>query len=312
MKPLEEVLHNWEVAIGLEVCTELTALKTKMFCGCSLDDGAEPNTHTCPVCLGLPGALPAPNKAAIEAALLVGLATHCAIEKKVMLYRKHSMHPAVPNSYQITQAFPAFCSRGYLEDKGGFRVGIAHICLEGNKGKVVPVGEKTRVEQDNSTHDSARCLIDYNRAGAPLLRLVTEPDLQTPEQACLFVQTLCEMYEGLGLLKTSTEKEFLCCSALVSLKPRGCTEASVAVKITNIHSVDDLRTALMYEVCRQAGMLERGEKSKKETRFWDANNQSTVAQEIAEFSENLRMYPDPDIAALTLSDDYIETLRARL
>ena len=219
MRKLEEVLQDWEAVIGLEVHAELTTLTTKMFCGCKLEFGADPNTHTCPVCLGLPGALPVPNKAAIESIVLAGLATNCDIEKHSMFYRKNYMYPDMSKNFQTTQGPIAFCMRGHLDlevdgvgakeriDLGNLKpgetgaadstaanvtrtedgyvahVGITRIHMEEDAGKMVHVGGgEGRIA--GATHS----LVDYNRAGTPLIELVTEPDLRTPEEARLFMQ----------------------------------------------------------------------------------------------------------------------------
>ena len=210
MRVLEEVLRDWEAVIGLEIHAELTTLETKMFCGCKLEFGAPPNTHTCPVCLGLPGALPVPNKAAIESIVLAGLATNCDIERRSMFYRKNYMYPDMAKNFQTTQGPVAFCMRGHLDlavgRPGGARArgrggafggrgawqhrahgrglhrarGITRIHMEEDAGKMVHVGGgEGRIA--GATHS----LVDYNRAGTPLIELVTEPDLRTPRRrAC--------------------------------------------------------------------------------------------------------------------------------
>ena len=228
MKKLEEVLQDWEAVIGLEIHAELTTLETKMFCGCKLEFGAAPNTHTCPVCLGLPGALPVPNKAAIESIVLAGLATNCDIEKHSMFYRKNYMYPDMAKNFQTTQGPVAFCMRGHLdldvdgkaageridleglepgedgtgtaanvtktEDGYVAHVGITRIHMEEDAGKMVHVGGgEGRIA--GATHS----LVDYNRAGTPLIELVTEPDLRTPEEARLFMQKLRQIYLAIGI-----------------------------------------------------------------------------------------------------------------
>ena len=245
MRKLEEVLEDWEAVIGLEIHAELTTLDTKMFCGCKLEFGAEPNTHTCPVCLGMPGALPVPNRAAIESIVLAGLATNCDIEKHSMFYRKTYMYPDMSKNYQTTQGPVAFCMRGHLdldvdgaaakeridldglavgESRGNVtrtadgytaHVGITRIHMEEDAGKMVHVGGgEGRIA--GATHS----LVDYNRAGTPLTELVTEPDLRTPEEARLFMQKLRQIYLALGISDCSMEEGSMRCDGSVSLRRR--------------------------------------------------------------------------------------------
>ena len=231
MRKLEEVLEDWEAVIGLEIHAELTTLDTKMFCGCKLEFGAEPNTHTCPVCLGMPGALPVPNRAAIESIVLAGLATNCDIEKHSMFYRKNYMYPDMAKNFQTTQGPIAFCMRGHLdldvdgrgateryrldalapgetegnitrtEDGYVAHVGITRIHMEEDAGKMVHLGGG-----EGRIAGATQSLVDYNRAGTPLIELVTEPDLRTPEEARLFMQKLRQIYLALGISDCSMEE----------------------------------------------------------------------------------------------------------
>ena len=283
MKKLEEVLETWEAVIGLEIHAELTTLTTKMFCGCKLEFGAAPNTHTCPVCLGLPGALPVPNKAAIESIVLAGLATNCDIEKRSMFYRKNYMYPDMAKNYQITQGPVAFCMRGHLdldvdgaaarerfglsalkpgesegnitrtEDGYTAHVGITRIHMEEDAGKMVHIGgDEGRIA--GATHS----LVDYNRAGTPLIELVTEPDLRTPEEARLFMQKLRQIYLAIGISDCSMEEGSLRCDGNVSLRRRGSKELGVKTELKNMNSFKNLHDGLAYEICRQAQVLEEG------------------------------------------------------
>ena len=294
MKTLEEVLKDWEAVIGLEVHAELTTLNTKMFCGCKLEFGAEPNTHTCPVCLGLPGALPVPNKAAIESIVLAGLATNCDIEKHSMFYRKNYMYPDMSKNFQTTQGPVAFCMRGHLDldvdgpgakeriDLGNLEVGescgnvtrtedgyVAHvgitrIHMEEDAGKMVHIGGgEGRIA--GATHS----LVDYNRAGTPLIELVTEPELRTPEEARLFMQKLRQIYLAIGISDCSMEEGSLRCDGNVSLRRRGETKFGTKTELKNMNSFKNLHDGLAYEICRQAEVLEEGGIIYQETRHWD-------------------------------------------
>lgn len=337
MKTLEEVLKVWEPVIGLEVHAELTTLNTKMFCGCALSFGDDPNTHTCPVCLGLPGALPVPNKAAIESIVLAGLATNCDIEKHTMFYRKNYMYPDMAKNFQTTQGPVAFCMRGWLdlnvdgknaserfgidemqdgEERenikkvdGGYvaHVGITRIHMEEDAGKMIHIGGgEGRIA--GATHS----LVDYNRAGTPLIELVTEPDLRTPEEARLFMQQLRQIYLTIGISDCSMEKGSLRCDGNISLKKRGSDKLGVKTELKNINSFKSLHDGLMYEILRQAEALENGEQILQETRHWDPSAKRTIVMRVKETADDYRLFPEPDLAPYDLSDEFIENVRKKL
>ena len=337
MKTMEEVLKDWEAVIGLEVHCELTKLETKMFCGCKLEFGAEPNTHTCPVCLGLPGALPVPNRAAIESIVLAGLATNCDIEKHTMFYRKGYMYPDMAKNFQTTQGPKAFCMRGWLDldvdGKGacerplldeisegderenithtaeGYtaRVGITRIHMEEDAGKMIHLGGgEGRIS--GATHS----LVDYNRAGTPLIELVTEPDLRTPEEARLFMHKLRQIFLALGISDCSMEEGSLRADGNISLRRRGATQLGTKTELKNINSFKSLHDGLAYEICRQAEVLEEGGVIYQETRHWDPSAKRTIVMRVKETADDYRMFPDPDLAPYDLSDEFIEAVRARL
>lgn len=337
MRKLEEVLEDWEAVIGLEIHAELTTLDTKMFCGCKLEFGAEPNTHTCPVCLGMPGALPVPNRAAIESIVLAGLATNCDIEKHSMFYRKTYMYPDMSKNYQTTQGPVAFCMRGHLDldvdgaaakeridldglDVGESRgnvtrtetgytahVGITRIHMEEDAGKMVHIGGgEGRIA--GATHS----LVDYNRAGTPLTELVTEPDLRTPEEARLFMQKLRQIYLALGISDCSMEEGSMRCDGNVSLRRRGAKEFGVKTELKNMNSFKNLHDGLAYEICRQAEVLEEGGQIFQETRHWDPSAKRTIVMRVKETADDYRLFPDPDLAPYDLTDEWIDSVRAKL
>ena len=337
MKKLEEVLQDWEAVIGLEIHAELTTLTTKMFCGCKLEFGAEPNTHTCPVCLGLPGALPVPNKAAIESIVLAGLATNCDIEKHSMFYRKNYMYPDMAKNFQTTQGPVAFCMRGHLdlavdgpavkeradlvglavgESRGNItktedgyvaHVGITRIHMEEDAGKMVHIGGgEGRIA--GATHS----LVDYNRAGTPLIELVTEPELRTPEEARLFMQKLRQIYLALGISDCSMEEGSMRCDGNVSLRRRGATEFGTKTELKNMNSFKNLHDGLAYEICRQAQVLEEGGFIRQETRHWDPSAKRTIVMRVKETADDYRLFPEPDLAPYDLTDEWINAVRAKL
>ncbi len=343
MKKLEEVLQDWEAVIGLEIHAELTTLETKMFCGCKLEFGAAPNTHTCPVCLGLPGALPVPNKAAIESIVLAGLATNCDIEKRSMFYRKNYMYPDMAKNFQTTQGPVAFCMRGHLdldvdgpaarerididdlavgeqgapgttaanvvrtEDGYVAHVGIERIHMEEDAGKMIHIGGgEGRIA--GATHS----LVDYNRAGTPLIELVTLPDLRTPEEARLFMQKLRQIYLAIGISDCSMEEGSLRCDGNVSLRRRGSTQLGTKTELKNMNSFKNLHDGLAYEICRQAEVLEEGGIIYQETRHWDPSAKRTIVMRVKETADDYRLFPEPDLAPYDLSDEFIEGVRAKL
>ena len=308
-----------------------------MFCGCKLEFGAEPNTHTCPVCLGMPGALPVPNRAAIESIVLAGLATNCDIEKHSMFYRKTYMYPDMSKNYQTTQGPVAFCMRGHLdldvdgaaakeradldglavgESRGNVtrttdgytaHVGITRIHMEEDAGKMVHIGGgEGRIA--GATHS----LVDYNRAGTPLTELVTEPDLRTPEEARLFMQKLRQIYLALGISDCSMEEGSMRCDGNVSLRRRGAKEFGVKTELKNMNSFKNLHDGLAYEICRQAEVLEEGGQIFQETRHWDPSKKRTIVMRVKETADDYRLFPDPDLAPYDLTDEWIESVRAKL
>lgn len=326
MKELREVLQDWEAVIGLEVHTELTTLNTKMFCSCPIEFGASPNTHVCPVCLGMPGALPVPNKAAIESIVLAGLATGCDIEKRSMFYRKNYFYPDMSKNFQTTQGPVAFCMRGALdldvtgtaarervdleEAKGGSyttRVGITRIHMEEDAGKMIHVGGT-----DGRITGATYSLLDYNRCGTPLIELVTEPDLRTPEEARLFMQKLREIYLTIAISDCSMEEGSFRCDGNVSLRRRGAQALGTKTELKNMNSFKNLHDGLAYEICRQAEVLESGGTIRQETRHWEPANKRTICMRVKETADDYRLFPEPDLAPYDLSDAFIERVRAKL
>ena len=319
---LAEVLERWEAVIGLEIHTELTALNTKMFCGCPVSFGGEPNTRVCPVCLGMPGALPVPNQAAIEATVFAGLATNCTIAEWSQFHRKNYFYPDMPKNYQISQYDLPFCADGYLEldieadgarqrpDRDGAytaRIGITRIHLEEDTGKMVHVGgSEGRIA--GATHS----LVDFNRAGTGLMELVTEPDIRTPEEARRFAQTLRLIWLALGISDCNMEEGSMRVDANVSVRPRGEAEFGTKAEIKNMNSFKSLHDALAHEIVRQAEELESGGRVVQETRHWDAGAKRTSSLRSKEEAHDYRYFPEPDMVPFEFSAEWIESLRATL
>jgi aspartyl-tRNA(Asn)/glutamyl-tRNA(Gln) amidotransferase subunit B len=330
MKALTEVLQDWEAVIGLEVHVELTTLKTKMFCSCPITYGDAPNTHTCPVCLGMPGALPVPNRAAIESIVLAGLATGCEIQKRSMFYRKNYFYPDMSKNFQTTQGPVAFCMNGGLDlemsgiaaaervertnttplqEGDGYlaHIGITRIHMEEDAGKTIHIGGT-----DGRITGASSSLLDYNRCGTPLIELVTEPDLRTPEEARLFLQKLRQIFLTLAISDCSMEEGSLRCDGNVSLRRRGTQGLGTKTELKNMNSFKNLHDGLAYEICRQAEVLEGGGSVRQETRHWEPATKRTLTMRVKETADDYRLFPEPDLAPYDLSDAFIESVRARL
>ena len=328
MKKLAEVLKDWEAVIGLEVHTELTTLETKMFCNCRLSHDDPPNTNVCPVCLGMPGALPVPNEKAIESIVMAGLATNCQIMRHSMFYRKHYFYPDMAKNFQTTQGPVAFCMHGHLDLEvsgagakerpdstvekdadGGYvaPIRILRIHMEEDAAKMVHVGgEEGRITA------ATESLIDYNRCGTPLIELVTEPDLRTPEEARLFMEKLRQTFLTLGISDCSLESGSMRCDGNISLRRRGETKFGTKTEMKNINSFKSLHDALEYEICRQAEVLEEGGIVYQETRHWEPSRRRTVVMRVKETADDYRLFPDPDLAPFDLTDEFVDRCRARI
>ena len=331
MKSLQEVLESWEAVIGLEIHTELTTLETKMFCSCRLSHDDEPNTNVCPVCLGMPGALPVPNRQAIRSIVKAGLATNCEIQKRSMFYRKHYFYPDMAKNFQTTQGPVAFCMHGHLDltvegegakerpansknvtwsaDKSSYstHVRILRIHMEEDAAKMIHVGgEEGRIAS------ATESLIDYNRCGTPLIELVTEPDLRTPEEARLFMEKLRRTFLALGISDCSMENGSMRCDGNVSLRRRGDTALGTKTELKNLNSFKSLHDGLEYEIRRQAEVLEMGGEVFQETRHWEPSRRRTVVMRVKETADDYRLFPDPDLAPFDLSDEFIDECRAEL
>ena len=328
MKKLAEVLRDWEAVIGLEVHTELTTLETKMFCGCKLSHDDEPNANVCPICLGMPGALPVPNEKAIESIVMAGIATNCEVMRRSMFYRKHYFYPDMAKNFQTTQGPVAFVMHGHLDlevtgtgaaerpdntiekaDDGSYvaPIRILRIHMEEDAAKMNHLGGA-----EGRIGGASESLIDYNRCGTPLIELVTEPDLRTPEEARLFMEKLRQTFLALGISDCSMENGSMRCDGNISLRRRGETAFGTKTEMKNINSFKSLHDALEYEICRQAEVLEEGGIVYQETRHWEPSRRRTVVMRVKETADDYRMYPDPDLAPFDLTDEFIERCRSRV
>ncbi|MFC1756483.1 Asp-tRNA(Asn)/Glu-tRNA(Gln) amidotransferase subunit GatB [Patescibacteria group bacterium] len=287
--------------IGMELHVELKT-KSKMFCNSKNGMGLEkePNVNVCPVCTGQPGTLPVPNEQAIEFVQLAGLALDCELRKDSKFDRKNYFYPDLPKGYQISQFDQPFCEKGKLEINGK-EIRITRIHLEEDTGKL--------------THPKGTdyTLVDFNRAGVPLMELVTEPDIETGLEARLFCQKLRQICRYLGISDADMEKGHMRCEANISLYKEGEDKLSgTKVEVKNINSFKFVEKAINFEIKRQTEELKKGKKIIQETKGWDSNKNETVSQRIKETSADYRYFPEPDISPLKFTDSYIEGLRKKL
>ena len=302
-------MGDWEAVIGLECHVELNT-KTKMFCSCAVEFGAEPNSHTCPVCLGHPGSLPVPNREAIARIVKIGLALGSQIAPHSMFHRKNYFYPDMPKDYQISQYDLPICVGGHLDvdlpDGSTSRIGITRVHMEEDTGKTTHGSESGRI------HDARHALIDFNRAGVPLVECVSEPDIRSPEEAGAYLRELRSTLEALDVSDVRMEEGSLRCDANVSLRPVGSDVFGTKVEIKNMNSVRSLERALTYEIERQSAALEAGEPIVQETRHWDEDAGATRSMRSKEEAFDYRYFPEPDIPALEPDEGWIEDIRSSL
>jgi len=305
---------RYEPVIGLETHVELGTV-SKMFCGCATAFGAEPNTQVCPVCLGLPGSLPVVNEAAVRFAVMIGLALHCDIASWCRFARKNYFYPDMPKNFQISQYDEPLCTDGWLDvevDGEVHRVGITRVHMEEDTGKSLHVGGAT-----GRIHGATHSLVDYNRAGIPLVEIVTEPDVRSPEVARAYVDELRELIRALGVSDVRMEQGSLRCDANVSLRRRpapGEPDAPFGTRTEtkNLNSLRSVERAVRYEITRQAAMLDDGGRITQETRHFDEASGRTSAGRSKEEATDYRYFPEPDLTPLALSAQYVDDLRAGL
>jgi aspartyl-tRNA(Asn)/glutamyl-tRNA(Gln) amidotransferase subunit B len=293
---------DYEVTIGLEVHAQILT-QSKMFCGCSAQYwDAQPNTHVCPVCMGLPGALPVTNRRAIERAILTGLALNCRIQSDNLISRKNYFYPDLPSSYQRSQYDDPLCVGGWLDiaaEGDTRRIGITRVHIEEDTGKLTHA-------PDGSS------LVDFNRAGVPLMEIVSEPDIASPEEARRYFQKLRQILIWIGVNIGDMEKGALRCDANISLRPPGQKEYGSKVEIKNMNSFRAVERALVYEIERQAGELNAGRSIPQSTRGWDDATGKTELQRIKESSDDYRYFPEPDIPRLQVAPAWVDELRGAL
>ncbi|MGE5480458.1 MAG: Asp-tRNA(Asn)/Glu-tRNA(Gln) amidotransferase subunit GatB [Chloroflexota bacterium] len=296
-----EVNGKYEAVIGLEVHAQLLT-KSKAFCGCSAEYGNNPNTNTCPVCLGHPGALPVLNRSLVESIVKMGLATNCHIRPRSTFARKNYFYPDLPKGYQISQFEDPICYGGALEvetEAGPKTIGITRIHMEEDAGK--------------SIHDlDIDTLIDLNRCGVPLIEIVSEPDMRTAAEAYKYLMQIKQIVMYLRICTGNMEEGALRCDANVSVRLRGAEKFGTKAEVKNLNSFRNVEKAIEYEIARQIELIESGEKVSHETRMWDGQKQITRPMRSKEMAHDYRYFPEPDLVAVDVRADWLDDLRLGL
>ncbi|NUQ29265.1 MAG: Asp-tRNA(Asn)/Glu-tRNA(Gln) amidotransferase subunit GatB, partial [Acidobacteriaceae bacterium] len=293
-----EILAKYQPVIGLEVHVQLLT-ETKAFCGCVNLYGGEPNTHVCPVCLGLPGALPVLNEQAVEFAVLTGAALNCKINPVSIFARKNYFYPDSPKGYQISQYDKPTCEHGYLDipdGNGGLkRIGITRAHMEEDAGKSI---------HDGFPDSVTRSYIDLNRCGTPLIEIVSEPDLRSPQEAFDYLTKLKEILLYAGVSDCNMEEGSLRCDANVSIMLKGADKFGTKAEVKNVNSFRFIRSALEYEIERQVEILESGGKVVQETRLYNSAEGVTYSMRSKEQAHDYRYFPEPDLPPLLISEEW--------
>lgn len=293
---------EFEPVIGLEVHAQLKT-KTKIFCGCSTAFGAPPNTHVCPVCLGMPGVLPVLNKKVIEYTMLMALATNCTIEHKSRFARKNYYYPDLPKGYQISQYEFPIARNGHLDIETGLktvRIGITRIHMEEDAGKL------------NHVPNRPISLVDFNRTGIPLMEIVSEPDIRTSEEAGSYLRQLRSILRYLDICDGNMEEGSFRCDANVSIRPKGADKFGTRAELKNLNSFKNVEKAIQYEISRQKEIIIDGGSVIQETRLWDPDNNRSDSMRGKEEAHDYRYFPDPDLVPIVIGDAWIASIKTKL
>jgi aspartyl-tRNA(Asn)/glutamyl-tRNA(Gln) amidotransferase subunit B len=293
---------KYEAVIGLEIHAQLLT-QSKAFCGCTTKFGNEPNTNVCPVCLGLPGALPVLNKQVVDFTIRMGLATHCSITPRSIFARKNYFYPDLPKGYQISQYEEPICTKGFveidLEDGTRKKIGLSRIHMEEDAGKSIH-------DQDDET------LVDVNRCGVPLIEIVSEPDIRSPREAYLFMQKVRQIVTYLGICDGNMEEGSLRCDANVSVRKQGEQKFGTKTEIKNMNSFRFVERAIEYEIKRQIEILQEGGMIEQETLLWDSQLNVALPMRSKEQAHDYRYFPEPDLVPVEVNEAWVESVRATL
>ncbi len=292
---------QYETVIGLEVHVEL-ATRTKIFCGCSTEFGGVPNAHTCPVCMGMPGTLPVLNRQVLEYAVAVGLATNCEITRYCKFDRKNYFYPDNPQNYQISQLYLPICTKGYvdIETKDGVKsIGIHEIHMEEDAGKMF------------HEEQGAYSLVDYNRAGVPLIEIVSEPDMGSAEEVIAYLETLRMTIQYLGASDCKLNEGSMRADVNLSVREVGSSELGTRTEMKNLNSFRSITRAITHERERQIALLTSGQQVVQETRRWDEHREESYPMRSKEDAKDYRYFPDPDLVPICITEEYLDSIRAK-
>lgn len=288
---------NYELVSGLETHIELST-NTKIFCSCSTEFGGEPNTHCCPICIGLPGTLPKLNEKVVEYAIMAGLATHCEISYISKMDRKNYVYPDLPKAYQISQYDMPLCKNGYVELSNGRKIRITRIHIEEDAGKLV--------------HQRGNTFVDYNRGGVPLIEIVSEPDIRSIEEAKEYLEKLQLMMRYIGISDCKMQEGSLRCDVNISVRPVGSEKLGTRAEIKNMNSFTLMTRAMDYEISRQIDLLQSGEEVIQETRRYNEEEDCTESMRGKEDAHDYRYFREPDLVTINVSEELVTRLNTKL